>query len=85
MLRLNLGELIEWEDSEYTVAASTGAATLLYRLANGARVWVDLATLAGAGDLSFHPKVQLVGLELGTLLRPHLDENLRRHFPSATT
>lgn len=58
MLRLNLGDLIGWEGSEYTVAAASGAATLLYRLADGQRVWVDLATLAAAGDLSLRPTVQ---------------------------
>lgn len=61
MLRLNLGDLIEWEGSEYTVVASTAAATLLYRLADGARVWVDLASLAASGDLSLRPKVQQAG------------------------
>jgi hypothetical protein len=54
VLRLNLGGLVRWEGAEYTVAASTGAATLLYRLADGQRVWVDVATLA-AGDLSLRP------------------------------
>ncbi len=49
MLRLNLGDLIEWEGDEYIVAACTAMATLLYRLADGRRVWVDLAAVTAAG------------------------------------
>lgn len=56
-MRLSLGDLIEWEDAEYSVAATTGALTLLYRLGDGQRVWVDLAAIAAAGDLSLRPTI----------------------------
>lgn len=55
MLRLNVGDLIEWEGAEYTVAATDGMATLLVRLADGRRIWVDLPSLAAAGDVSLQP------------------------------
>lgn len=55
MLRLNLGDLIEWEGAEYTVAATDKMATLLVRLADGRRIWVDLPSLAAAGDVSLRP------------------------------
>jgi putative transposase len=55
VLRLNLGDLIEWEGAEYTVAATDPMATLLVRLADGRRIWVDLPSLAAAGDVSLRP------------------------------
>jgi len=58
MLRLNLGDLVEWEGSEYIVSAVTGPAILLYRLTDGTRIWIDVATIVGTGDLSLRPKVQ---------------------------
>jgi len=62
VLRLNLGDLIEWEGDEYTVAACTAMATLLYRLADGQRVWVELAAVTAAGDLSLRAKVGQSGV-----------------------
>jgi putative transposase len=57
VLHLNLGDLVEWEGAEYVVSAATDSATLLYRIVDGTRVWVDVATLGAAGDMSLRPKV----------------------------
>lgn len=46
MLRLSLGDLVTWQDAEYTVAAATAAAILLCRLVDGERVWVNLPAVS---------------------------------------
>ncbi|WP_416063794.1 hypothetical protein [Rhodococcus indonesiensis] len=51
MLRLNLGELIEWDGVEYVVAAAAPAGTLLQRLVDGERVWIDVPTLSARGEI----------------------------------
>lgn len=58
MLRLNLGDIVEWDGAEHTVAAATAGAVLLYRLADGQRIWIDVATLADASDATLRPVVQ---------------------------
>lgn len=51
MLRLNLGDLIDWKDEEYVIAAASPRGTLAQRLADGERVWLDIPTLAARGEL----------------------------------
>lgn len=51
MLRLSLGDLIEWNDAEYVISAATTSGTLLQRLVDGQRVWIDLPTLSARGEI----------------------------------
>ena len=46
MLRLNLGDLLTWQEEEYVVAAARPQTALLRRLADNETVWIDVPILA---------------------------------------
>lgn len=46
MLRLNLGDLLTWQEEEYVVAAAPPQTALLRRLADNETVWIDVPILA---------------------------------------
>lgn len=58
MLRVNLGDLLVWNDEEYVVAANSPPATLLRRISDQHSVWVDLLTLADEMVPTSHPPVE---------------------------
>lgn len=87
MLRLNLGDLLTWQDEEYLVIAARPQAAMLRRLADNDTVWVDVASLAGeitvadrrepvdhAEDLSLTGTVSKADLETARWWVEHLNE-----------
>ncbi len=56
MLRLNLGDLLTWQDEEYLVVAARPRAAMLRRLADNDTVWVDVAFLADEISVADRPE-----------------------------
>lgn len=71
MLRLNLGDLLTWQDEEYVVTAARAHTVMLRRLCDNEVVWIDVPSLAD----DFHLSHQ--GARAEEAERPPYSESIR--------